>query len=74
MNKRITSYTIMLAMMTLVAVSAARTVIAARLKELDNDRGDVPGWAIASGAACVLGALVYAAYSGVINKWIKKIQ
>jgi len=42
MKKRITSYTIMLAMMTLVAVSAARTVIAARLKELDNDRGDVP--------------------------------
>jgi hypothetical protein len=74
MKKRLTSYTIMLAMMTLVAVSAARTVIAARLKELDNDRGDVPGWAIASGAACVLGALVYAAYSGVINKWIKKIQ
>ena len=74
MKKRITSYTIMLAMMTLVAVSAARTVIAARLKELDNDRGDVPGWAIASGAACVLGALVYAAYSSVINKWIKKIQ
>jgi hypothetical protein len=74
MKKRITSYTIMLAMMALVAVSAARTVIAARLKELDNDRGDVPGWAIASGAACVLGALVYAAYSGVINKWIKKIQ
>jgi hypothetical protein len=74
MKKRITSYTITLATLTLLALTTARTVIAARLKELDNDRGDVPGWAIASGAACVLGALVYAAYSGVINKWIKKIQ
>jgi hypothetical protein len=72
--KKITAYTIMLTMMALVVLGGVRDAVAVRLQRLDNDRGDVPGWAIASGAACVLGALVYAAYNGVINKWIKKIQ
>ncbi len=73
MNKitKLTNTVVMLSMLTFLA---AKTAIGARLKEIDNDRGDVPGWAIASGAACVLAALVYTAYSGVINKWIGKIK
>ncbi len=58
----------------IIALGAARGAASARLRMMDNDRGDVPGWAIASGAACVLALLVYAAYSAVISKWIAKIQ
>jgi hypothetical protein len=72
--KKITIYTIMLAMLGLVVASGVRGAVALRLHRLDGDRGDVPGWAIASGAACVLGALVYAAYNSVISKWIGKIK
>lgn len=72
MNKiiRYTNVAIMLSMLTF---TAAKTALVERFEQMDNDRGDVPGWAIASGAACVLAALVYAAYSKVINKWIGKI-
>jgi hypothetical protein len=63
-----------LAMTIIIAVSATRSTVSARLRTIDNDRGDVPGWAIASGAACALALLVYAAYSAVISKWIAKIQ
>lgn len=73
MNK-ITKFTNTVVMLSMLTFLAAKTAISARLKEIDNDRGDVPGWAIASGAACVLAALVYTAYSGVINKWIGKIK
>jgi asparagine N-glycosylation enzyme membrane subunit Stt3 len=66
---------VVLSMLTfLAATTAAKTAITGRLERIDNDRGDVPGWAIASGAACVLAALVYTAYSNVINKWIKRIS
>jgi hypothetical protein len=63
-----------LAMTMIVAVGTARGAVSGRLRTIDNDRGDVPGWAIASGAACALALLVYAAYSAVISKWIAKIQ
>lgn len=58
----------------IVAVSLARATVSERLKDFDRERGDVPGWAIASGAACVLAAVVYTAYSAVIKKWIAKIH
>ncbi len=73
MNK-ITKFANTVVMLSMLTFLAAKTAISARLKEIDNDRGDVPGWAIASGAACVLAALVYAAYSKVINQWIGKIK
>jgi hypothetical protein len=63
-----------LAMTIIIAVSATRSTVSARLRTIDKNRGDVPGWAIASGAACALALLVYAAYSAVISKWIAKIQ
>lgn len=72
--KKITKFTntvVMVSMLTFLAVKAA---VSERFERIDNDRGDVPGWAIASGAACVLAALVYTAYSTVINKWIGKIH
>ena len=53
-----------------VVATAARN----RARQLEGDRGDVPGWAIASGAACVLALVVYTAYSGVINKWTASIK
>jgi hypothetical protein len=72
--QKIIRYANTLAVLTVIALRTTRTAVAGRLQELDNDRGDVPGWAIASGAACVLAALVYAAYNAVISKWIAKIK
>lgn len=72
--KKITKFANTVVMLSMLTFLAAKTAISTRIKEIDNDRGDVPGWAIASGAACVLAALVYTAYSGVINKWIGKIK
>jgi hypothetical protein len=72
--QKITKNVTTVAVMAILALSVAKTAVAGRLEKLDNDRGDVPGWAIASGAACVLAALVYAAYNAVISKWIAKIQ
>ena len=62
-----------LVVLSMLTFLAAKTAVTERFEKIDNDRGDVPGWAIASGAACVLAAVVYAAYSKVINKWIGKI-
>jgi hypothetical protein len=72
--QRITRYANTVAVLTVIALRTTRIAVAGRLRQLDNDRGDVPGWAIASGAACVLAALVYAAYNAVISKWIAKIK
>jgi hypothetical protein len=59
----------------LVAVLLTAQTATARVRDrAADDRGDVPGWAIASGAACVLALLVYTAYSGVINSWTAKIH
>jgi ABC-type Co2+ transport system permease subunit len=63
-----------LTVVMIVLVSLAQTKLAQRAKQLDNDRGDIPGWAIAAAAACVFGALVYAAVSGVVTKYIGKIK
>ena len=43
-------------------------------RRLDHESGEIPGWAIASAAACVLGLVVYTAYSNVITKWTGKIK
>lgn len=72
--KKITKTVNNIVVLSMLTFLAAKTAVSARLEKIDNDRGDVPGWAIASGAACVLAALVYTAYSGVINKWIAKIK
>lgn len=72
--KKFTKTVNTLAVLSMLAGLAAKTAVTARFAEINDDRGDVPGWAIASGAACVLAALVYAAYSAVINKWITKIN
>jgi hypothetical protein len=61
-------------MMAIVFVSLAQARLSQRAKRLDHDRGDIPGWAIASAAACVFGALVYAAVSGVVTKYMAKIK
>jgi hypothetical protein len=55
-------------------VSLAQTKLSQRAKQMDHDRGDIPGWAISAAAACVFGALVYAAVSGVVSKYIGKIK
>ena len=73
MNK-ITQYPIALAVFAVVALSTAKTAVVERWDKMDRDRGDVPGWAIAAGATCVLAAVVYAAFSAVINKWVAKIK
>ena len=72
--KQITKAANTIVVLSVLAFLAAKTALTKRLAQIDNDRGDVPGWAIASGAACVLAALVYTAYRNVINKWIAKIQ
>lgn len=72
--KKITKFTNTVVVLSMLTFLAAKTALTERFEKIDNDRGDVPGWAIASGAACVLAALVYTAYSGVINKWIGKIK
>lgn len=72
--KKITKTANTIVVLSMLTFLAAKTAVSDRLAKIDNDRGDVPGWAIASGAACVLAALVYTAYSGVINKWIAKIK
>jgi hypothetical protein len=72
--KKITQYATTVTMLVIITLSLAKTALHERLEAIDNDRGDVPGWAIASGAACLLAALVYHAYSGVITKWISKIN
>jgi hypothetical protein len=63
----------LLLLSTLATLATARTAVAARWDKLDRDRGDVPGWAIASGAAVVLGLAVYAAFRTTINKYIAQI-
>jgi len=60
--------------MTIMLVSVAQAKLSERAKQLDNDRGDIPGWAISAAAACVFGALVYAAVSGVVSKYMAKIK
>lgn len=72
--KKITMTVNTVVVLSMLTLLAAKTAVVERFDKIDNDRGDVPGWAIASGAACVLAALVYAAYSAVINKWIGKIK
>jgi len=72
--KKAHAYVTRLAVMTIVLVSLAQTKLTERAKQLDNDRGDIPGWAISAAAACVFGALVYAAVSGVVTKYIGKIK
>ncbi len=72
--KKITKFTNTVLVLSMLTFLAVKTAITERFEEIDNDRGDVPGWAIASGAACVLAAIVYTAYSGVINKWVGKIK
>lgn len=72
--KKANAYVTRLTVMTIMLVSLAQTKLSERAKQLDNDRGDIPGWAIAAAAACVLGALVYAAVSGVVTKYIGKIK
>lgn len=72
--KTITKTVNTLVVLSMLTFLAAKTAAAERFAKIDDDRGDVPGWAIASGAACALAALVYAAYSGVINNWIGKIK
>jgi hypothetical protein len=62
-----------LAAAAVVLVSLTLTMTTGRASRLRRDSGDVPGWAIASGAACVLALAVYAAYSNVIDTWIGKI-
>ena len=65
---------VMLSVLTFLAAKNAITRRFAEVTETGDDRGEIPGWAIASAAACVLGAVVYAAYSTVINKWVGKIN
>jgi len=72
--KKITKYANTVVMLSMLMYLAVKTAITQRLPAMDDDRGEVPGWAIASAAACVLGAVVYAAYSTVINKWVSKIN
>ena len=72
--KKFTKTVNTIVVLSMLAFLAAKTAVVERFEKIDDDRGDVPGWAIASGAACVLAALVYTAYSGVINKWIAKIN
>lgn len=72
--KKIIRYANIVVMLSMLTLAAAKTAVVQRFEQMDNDRGDVPGWAIASGAACVLAAIVYAAYSKVINKWVGKIS
>lgn len=72
--KKLTKTVSTLVVLSMLTFLAAKTAVTERFEKIDNDRGDVPGWAIASGAACVLAALVYTAYSAVINKWIAKIK
>lgn len=63
--------TLMLLMLT---INALATRAQSRLSRLRRDSGDVPGWAIASGAACVLALAVYVPYHDVINHWIGNIM
>lgn len=72
--RKITQYATTVTMLVIIALSAVKTALHERLKALDDDRGDVLGWAIASGAACLLAGLVYAAYHAVITKWLAKIN
>ncbi|MCW2631756.1 MAG: hypothetical protein JWR88_718 [Pseudonocardia sp.] len=68
------AYVTKVTMMAIVFVSHAQTKLSQRAKQMDHDRGDIPGWAISAAAACVFGALVYAAVSGVVSKYIGKIK
>jgi uncharacterized membrane protein len=54
----------------------ARAALTERMSTLreDDDRGDIPGWAIAAGASVVLGLLVWAAVQGVVGNYIGKIN
>lgn len=56
-----------------VAVLLAQVALARRISRLRNDRGDIPGWAIAAGASCVFGLLIWGAVSGTISKYITDI-
>ena len=61
-------------MMVIVVASLAQAKLSQRVKQLDKDRGEIPGWAIASAAACVFGGIVYLAVSGVVTKYVAKIK
>jgi ABC-type Co2+ transport system permease subunit len=69
-----TAYVTRLTVTTILLMSLAQATLAQRVKQLDKDRGDIPGWAIAAAAACVFGALVYAAVSGVVAKYTARIK
>lgn len=62
------------AVLTILLLTRAHTALTRRIAQMDSDRGDIPGWAIASAAACVFGAIVYAAVSGVVTKYVAKIR
>ena len=70
---RLGNYLAILMLSTMTTLATTRTAVAARWDKLDRDRGDIPGWAIASGAAVVLGLAVYAAFRTTINKYIAQI-
>ncbi len=57
----------------LLAISS-HAALTRRLRQLDRDRGDIPGWAIAAGASVVFGLLVWAAVNGVVGSYITKIN
>lgn len=73
MNK-ITKLATAIIVLSMLTFASAKSAITERAAQIEGDRGEVIGWAIAAGAACVLGALVYAAYTTVITKWIGKIN
>jgi hypothetical protein len=71
---RLQAYTSKLTVIMILAISILHAKLSQRVKELDDDRGDIPGWAIASAAACVFGGLVYVAVSGVVTKYVANIK
>ena len=62
--------------LAVTAVVLLQTRFETRVRQLreDDDRGDIPGWAIAAGASVVLGLLVWAAVQGVVGNYINKIN
>jgi ABC-type Co2+ transport system permease subunit len=60
--------------MLLVAAITTHAAVLRRVRRLQHDRGDIPGWAIAAGASVVFGLLVWAAVDGVVTNYIGKIN
>lgn len=76
LHNRIRAFTWRLIAMVAVTLTALQASFHARVRQLreDEDRGDIPGWAIAAGASVVLGLMVWAAVQGVVGNYIDKIN